>query len=121
MTCDHKILFFCYLRVFSCREANPLCSALLQKGWNSVAIDCAAGLEIIAFGTISDVELVTHHREPHGMGTEQQLAVFDGRVKAEVEREMRGSAAVPAGTVARFRIGHQESASISVYLVCCGT
>src|SRR6185436_12287062 len=46
-------------------------------------------------------KLVAHHGKPHGVGTIQQLAVFDG-MKADVGRNVAGSPAVPAGAMAAF-------------------
>ena len=62
-------------------------------------------LEIVAGGAVADVELVADDRKPHGVGAEQQLAVFDG-VEARVVGNVRRPAAVPADAVTIFGSVH---------------
>lgn len=71
--------------------------------------------KIIASLTVPDVELIPHHRKQHRVGAVEELAVFY-RVETNVGRDLGGPAAIPACTMAVFRLGHRPVG----YLVCSG-
>ena len=73
---------------------------------------------ILAGCAVSDVEVIADDRKPHRVDAEKQLPVRDG-VKADVRRDLLGSPAIPARTMARFR--SQRWAIGPHYFVCCGT
>src|SRR5665213_2241141 len=83
----------------------------LRRGWRGLE----PGFEILAIRATADVELITDHRKPHGMGAIKELAVFD-RVEPDILRDFCGAAAIPARAVACLRFGHGGPA----YLACCG-
>ena len=69
--------------------------------------------EIVAAGAAPDVELVPDDRKPHRMRAVEKLAVSDG-VESDVDREVGGSAAVPADAMSRF----SRLAVVVVHFVC---
>lgn len=93
-------LIFRWLQERVFRRPGRCCSGLLQKGLmvvvNTVAVELGGGA-------------LSANRKPHGMGAEEQLAVFDRMkgMKADVGRNLGRSPAVPTRAMALFRLdGH---------------
>ena len=93
-----------------------------RKGWRQSRVtavprsrplartDASDRLVVVAAGAVADVELIADDGEPHGMRAKQQVTVLD-RVEADVAREVRGPAAVPAHAVTIFRGFHKPQVS----------
>ena len=69
-------------------------------------------LEKVTDCTVSHIESIAHHREPHRVGAVQELPIFD-RLQAQVGRDIRRASAVPARAMSRLWF--------DTHFVCCGT
>jgi hypothetical protein len=72
---------------------------------------CSHGLEVFALCTVPHIELVSDDWKPHGVGTEQQLAIFDGGVAREVGRKYVSAASVPASAMLELGRSSRRSAA----------
>ena len=60
-------------------------------------------LEVVAGLAVTNVEIVPNDWEEHRVRAKEQVPVLDG-VDGELQREVRGTARVPAGAVLRLRL-----------------
>ena len=98
-----QIAVVCYRRggmSTNYRRAGLRGQFLVRRG--PVQFSSRSTSKVIAGIAVAHVELIANHGVPHGMRAEKQFAIFDRGVESGIQRDVRGTPAVPTGAMTRF-------------------